>query len=319
MGNMLLRNILKNKVSYYPNIPFIPTNPNSDKMLNATTRTVTQSTNYYPFGLAITTTGTSKNKYLYNGKELQPSNAYYDYGARMYDASVGRWFVVDPLTKFNYGSYQINEIFGEIKQHPSETPYSYVFNNPVNFFDIGGYDSATPINKPNPVVNLPAFNATPSKVKKPDMNLQNAVNISFMHNINTANNSNEEIEFNSPPNKLVEIYDNSANILKYTFTKSSTLKSIAKVTGKAANIGAGAEVLFFIQQYKEGKITINELKGKFIKIGSPIAVSTLVGGPIGFALGAFVGVILNMNPENSPQKRVYPYPYFEQDNTRIVH
>ena len=122
MGNMLLRNILKNNGVYYPNIPFISTNPNSDKVLNATTRTVTQTTNYYPFGLAITTTGTSKNKYLYNGKELQPSNAYYDYGARMYDASVGRWFVVDPLAD----------------NGRRWSAYNYALNNPIRFVDPDG-------------------------------------------------------------------------------------------------------------------------------------------------------------------------------------
>ena len=124
MGNMLLRNILKNNGVYYPNISFIPTNPNSDKVLNATTRMVTQSTNYYPFGLAITTTGTSKNKYLYNGKELQPSNAYYDYGARMYDASVGRWFVVDPLAEKFIGL----------------NAYVYCANNPILLADPNGKD-----------------------------------------------------------------------------------------------------------------------------------------------------------------------------------
>ena len=122
MGNMLLRNILKNNGVYYPNIPFIPTNPNSDKVLNATTRTVTQTTNYYPFGLAITTTGTSKNKYLYNGKEIQPSNGYYDYGARMYDASVGRWFVVDALAE----------------KGRRFSAYNYVLNNPIRFVDPDG-------------------------------------------------------------------------------------------------------------------------------------------------------------------------------------
>ena len=124
MGNILLRNILKNNGVYYPNIPFIPTNPNSDKVLNATTRTVTQSTNYYPFGLAITTTGTSKNKYLYNGKEIQPSNGYYDYGARMYDASVGRWFVIDAM--------------GE--KHKQLSAYSYTNNNPIKYIDPDGND-----------------------------------------------------------------------------------------------------------------------------------------------------------------------------------
>ena len=95
---------------------------NIRKVLNATTRTVTQTTNYYPFGLAITTTGTSKNKYLYNGKELQPSNGYYDYGARMYDASVGRWFVVDPLAE------KVN----------NKSIYNFCSNNPINRIDIDG-------------------------------------------------------------------------------------------------------------------------------------------------------------------------------------
>ena len=122
MGNMLLRNIIKNNGVYYPNISFIPTNPNSDKVLNVTTRTVTQTTNYYPFGLAITTTGTSKNKYLYNGKEIQPSNAYYGYGARMYDPSVGRWFVVDAFSEKDFK----NNI------------YNYSLNNPILMIDKGG-------------------------------------------------------------------------------------------------------------------------------------------------------------------------------------
>ena len=95
---------------------------NIRKVLNATTRTVTQTTNYYPFGLATTTTGTSKNKYLYNGKEIQPSNGYYDYGARMYDASVGRWFVVDALAE-KYFKY---------------APYIYTLNNPIKYIDPNG-------------------------------------------------------------------------------------------------------------------------------------------------------------------------------------
>jgi RHS repeat-associated protein len=58
------------------------------------------------------------NKYLYNGKELQDDFDlnWYDYGFRMYDATIGRWHVPDPLTIM----------------FPDVSPYQYVHNNPIN-------------------------------------------------------------------------------------------------------------------------------------------------------------------------------------------
>ena len=209
-------------------------------MLNATTRTVTQSTNYYPFGLAITTTGTSKNKYLYNGKEIQPSNGYYDYGARMYDACVGRWFVVDPLTKFDYGSYQINEIFGEIKQHPSETPYSYVFNNPVAYFDLFGFDSSKPINIP--AVNLP-ISYKKTEYTNPNNNILNFIDFAkTMDNVNYfASNS-------------VALTTGTTGLLEATFR--SNLKNVKPTNS------------FYKRQLK----TLNSSANKLAKTGKIIGV-----------------------------------------------
>ena len=82
---------------------------------------------YYPFGMAFNTgtlTGALTNKYLYNGKELQQELGldWYDYGARMYDASLGRWFVIDPLSD-KYNSF---------------SPYIYTLNNPIIFIDEDG-------------------------------------------------------------------------------------------------------------------------------------------------------------------------------------
>ncbi len=93
---------------------------------------VLQQTHYYPFGMRMseisTSTGTS-NRYLYNGKELQTDFGlnWYDYGARMYDPSLGRWHSVDPMAEL-YDSY---------------SPYNFALNNPVSFLDPNGMWVAT--------------------------------------------------------------------------------------------------------------------------------------------------------------------------------
>jgi RHS repeat-associated protein len=68
------------------------------------------------------------NKYLYNGKELQDdvlrgkSLDWYDYGARFYDPSLGRFTCLDPIAEeFYYVS-----------------PYNYAENSPIANVDLWG-------------------------------------------------------------------------------------------------------------------------------------------------------------------------------------
>ncbi len=61
-----------------------------------------------------------ENEYTYNGKEQVKH--LYDYGARYYDASIGRWLSVDPLA----GKY------------PGWSPFNYVLGNPVMLVDPTG-------------------------------------------------------------------------------------------------------------------------------------------------------------------------------------
>ena len=88
--------------------------------------------NYYPFGLQhkgynnmTSSNGNSTaQKFKFGGKELNEELGldWYDFGARNYDASLGRWMNIDPM--------------GELLM--SHSPFNYAFNNPVYFDDPTG-------------------------------------------------------------------------------------------------------------------------------------------------------------------------------------
>ena len=87
--------------------------------------TVQQVSHYCPFGgLFGEGLQTSNQPYRYNGKELdrQLDLDLYDYGARHYDAALGRWFTIDPLAEMYY----------------SWSPYHYAMNNPIRYRDVFG-------------------------------------------------------------------------------------------------------------------------------------------------------------------------------------
>ena len=84
---------------------------------------------YYPFGMIIPNLSTQAlpnemNLYKYNAKELQTdlNLQWLDYGARMYDPTIGRWWVGDPLTELGYNI----------------SLYAFAFNNPIRYIDPDG-------------------------------------------------------------------------------------------------------------------------------------------------------------------------------------
>ena len=92
--------------------------------------TVQETNHYYPFG-GLFSTSTNVQPYKYNGKELDTKKGLnlYDYGARHYDAALGRWHVVDPM--------------GD--KHYNLSPYNYCLNNPLKFIDPNGEDAVVTI------------------------------------------------------------------------------------------------------------------------------------------------------------------------------
>jgi RHS repeat-associated protein len=90
---------------------------------------VVSSQDYYAFGLTFGSyqrENSLGNQYQFNGKEQQDelNLGWLDYGARMYQADIGRWGVIDPKSEKYLGI----------------TPYAYVANIPTKLTDPTGME-----------------------------------------------------------------------------------------------------------------------------------------------------------------------------------
>ena len=110
---------LSNNTYYY----YLKDHQGNNRVVVSSGGTVAEVNHYYPFG-SVFASSSNVQPYKYNGKELDTKKGlnWYDYGARHYDATLGRWLVVDPL----------------VEKYYAWSPYNYCANNPIKFVDPNG-------------------------------------------------------------------------------------------------------------------------------------------------------------------------------------
>jgi RHS repeat-associated protein len=94
--------------------------------VNSTGTTVASADDFYPFGMVMEgrsiNNGQADTRFKFTSKERDTESGYDYFGARYYDARVGRWMAVDALAE----------------KYPDLGPYTYVEDSPTTSLDPNG-------------------------------------------------------------------------------------------------------------------------------------------------------------------------------------
>ena len=208
---------------------------------------VEEVSHYYPFG-GVFALSQNVQPYKYNGKELDTKKGlnWYDYGAREYDAVLGRFTTMDPSAE-NY--YATNS-------------YAYCGNNPVNRIDPDGKDWRVQTH----------YNRETDKIE-------------YIMTVNAVlynNSSNRDINMNQLATAITSQVTNVYNISENDFVARMNFN--LKVVKSVSEIGERDHVIQIVNQNQlrksDSKREVSaeaSLFGLSIRIGTNLVERTLNG------------------------------------------
>ena len=147
-----VRQTIGNKLLFY-----LKDHLGCSRVIVDTTGKITAKYNYYPFGDNLNSSVSQGSEYKYTGKELDEEGGFglYYYGARYYDARIGRFTSIDPPLK--------GDLPDQVKLEPIRlNPYAYAGNNPLKNVDVGGEYLETAIDVAFTALDIKQFIEMPS-------------------------------------------------------------------------------------------------------------------------------------------------------------
>ena len=203
--------------------------------------TIEQTNHYYPFGMTFGEgIDNSDNRYKYNGKELDRMHGLdlYDYGARHYDAAIGRWGVIDPLAEKYY----------------SISPYAYCAGNPIRFIDSDGRKIVVPNNKDQKAV-----------AEMINSRAEGTFEINKKSELSVNNRDGSEGYSKYYADRLIEAIDDQTHTITIKIQQTVIINGVKydvdKKFGGGGTLGeVGKDQLIIISGHKNGKV--KDVKGK---------------------------------------------------------
>jgi len=120
-GNQLIAHKSGSIVDYYHQDHL-----GSSRIVTDVTGTKIEDAYYYPFGAAKTDTGSVSVTHKYTSQEFDTETGLYNYNARLYNPTLGRFTSADTIVPSPFNPQSLNR-------------YSYVMNNPLRYTDPSGH------------------------------------------------------------------------------------------------------------------------------------------------------------------------------------